>query len=453
MQVTPKSRRIVRAQNLIFICLLLAVVGSLAWLSTRYSIQSDWTAGGRRTLSPASVQMLGKIVGPVAVKAFVSDRVEARKHISELMNRYQRHKPDLSLEFVDPLKEPGQVREYEVTNDGELVIEYKGRRERLQAYDQNEQSITNALQRLARSGEQWLVFLDGHGERKPQGQANHDLEGWAKQLESKGFKIRPLNLGSTAQVPDNTTVLVIAGPQVDLLPGEVAAILGYVKQGGNVLWLNDPGPLRGLAPLAEQLGVSFQAGMIVDLTTQVLGIDNPAIAVVTNYLPHPITQDFALLTVFPLATAVDLKPPPEWEGKAFLQTSNRSWLEKGKLTGEVKYDAGVDKQGPLELGVALTRSAGEGDAGKEQRVVVLGDGDFLSNAYLGNVGNLDLGMNIINWLSQDEAFISIPAKTAPDSTLSLSMKQFWSLSVVFLLGVPLVLVGVGIMVWLRRRKR
>ena len=100
----------------------------------------------------------------------------------------------------------------------------------------------------------------------------------------------------------------------------------------------------------------------------------------------------------------------------------------GELKGEIQFDANTDERaGPLDIGVALTAAAPSEEAAAdasgtpphEQRVIVTGDGDFLSNTYLGNAGNLDLGLNMVHWLSHDDAFIDIRVKPAPDTTLEL----------------------------------
>lgn len=462
MQVTKRSRRLTRLNNVIFVALLLGVAGLLAWVSTRYNYQADWTANARHSLSPASVKLLRQAKGPITVTAFARDNRELRDHIREVIGRYQRYKADVGLGFVNPDTDPARAQAMGVTSDGEVVIDYAGRKEHLKPFELKEQNITNALQRLLRSGERWLVFLDGHGERSPHGEANHDLSLWVKQLEDKGFKTRSINLARTGSIPDNTTVLVISAPQVDLLPGEVKAIQDYVKRGGNLLWLGDPGPLHGLEPLAEELGVKFLPGIVVDLTTQLLGIQSAAIAAVTGYDADPVTKDFNLLTVFPLAAGLNVAAPRGWQADDFLKTGESSWVETGSLTsGKVQFNEKEDIRGPVTIGVTLTRTPEQASdktgaaaqTGKQQRVIVTGDGDFVANQYVGNVGNLDLGMNMINWLSEDEHFLDIPAKTAPDTSLQFSQLQKGVIGFGFWIGVPVLLLASGLTIWLRRRKR
>lgn len=458
MKVTKKSRRQIRLQNILFVTLFLGVIGMLAWLSTRYHYQADWTANGRNTLSAASVAVLKEIKEPLKVKVFVAETGPLKQRLGDVLRRYQRHKGDMQLEFINPDTDPELVRKLAITMNGEMVFEYQGRSEKVAAMD--EQSITNALQRLTRSEERWLVFLEGHGERSPFGQANHDLQTWARELEAKGIKLKGINLATQPVIPDNTAVLVIAGPQVNYLPGEVKLIEAYLQRGGNLLWLADPDGLRGLDAVAEQLGVALQPGVIVDPTTQMFSINNPTFAIVGDYGMHPVTQDFDVLTIFPMAAGVTLEAQRGWQGDGFLTTTAKSWSETGVLEGEISFNETRDIPGPLNIGVSVTRALDGGDGAKEagegqgrqQRVIVIGDGDFLSNAYLGNGGNLNLGMNIVNWLSSDDQLLAIPAKTAPDTSLNLSKTDSVIIGFGFLLVLPLLLLGSGLLIWLKRRK-
>jgi ABC-type uncharacterized transport system involved in gliding motility auxiliary subunit len=458
MQVTPRSRRLLRLNNWLFVVLLLAVAGLLGWLSTRYNYQADWTANGRHSLSEASVKLVKQIKGPLTVTVFARDNQEQRSQIRDFFDRYRRADKGIAFSFVNPDTDPARAQEMNVTSDGETVLEYNGRREHITLPDLNEQSVSNALQRLLRGGERWLVFLEGHGERQPQGQANRDLSLWVKQLTDKGFKTRSINLAKNPAIPDNTTILVIAGPQVDLLPGEVKAVQDYVGRGGNLLWLGEPDALHGLAPVAKQLGVMFLPGIVVDITAQQLGIQSAAIAAVTGYTPgDPVTKDFHLLTVFPLAAGLSGEAPKDWQRQVLLQTGPNSWVETGSLTsGQVSFSEKEDIRGPITIGVNLTHTLAGKDAktpGRQQRVIVTGDGDFLSNQYLGNVGNLDLGIDMVNWLSNDEDLLNISAKTAPDTHLRLSPTEAGVIGFGFWLVLPALLLGGGLSLWLRRRKR
>ena len=458
MRVTRKSRFQVVFQNAVFLLLFLAAVGLLAKLSTQYVYQADWTYGQRNSLSSASVKLLHTLDKPLAFTAFAREGSPLRDPLRRFVANYQRVKKDTTLKFVDTDTDPEAARVAGITVDGELEVEYAGRSEKLTQI--NEAELGNAIQRLARSAERYVVFLTGDGERDPLGQHNFDLGDMGKQLQDKGFKVESLNLAANPTIPQNTSLLVIAGPQVDVLPGMVGIVRDYVKRGGNLLWLADPGPLYGLEPLAKDLGVRLGAGTIVDPESQLFGISDPKIILVPKYAAESaITRDFTTATLFPAATAVDEDKNSNngWQADGFLQTLPRSWLETGKLEGNVKYDpARGDRLGPLSIGVSLTRAikaADKGGSPGEQRVVVTGDGDFLSNAYLGNGGNLTLGLNIFDWLAHDDSYISINPRPAPDLTLILSPFAQGIIGFGFLLALPLLLLTAGIGVWMRRRRR
>lgn len=477
MEANNKTRLFLRAQHTVFVVLLLAIIGLLAWLSTRYDYRADWTASGRNSLSPASIALLKRLHGPVTITAVARQQAPAalRPEISALVRRYQRHKPDISLHFLDPGSQPQEVRALGVRVEGEMVVGYQGRSEHIER--PSEQALSNTLQRLLRGGQRRLVFTTGHGERAPHGAANFDYGQWIRVLKQKGFTAQTLNLARHPAIPADTSVLVIAGPQVDFLPGEVRLIRDYVQHGGNLLWLHDPGPLHGLAPLAEALGVKFVPGVIVDPTAQQLGIPRADYAIVTGYGDQAIVKGFRYITLFPQAAGLQVTPPKGWQQADFLRTAADSWAETGPLSGTIRFDAGQDTRGPLTLGVALTRTltgpttdtthdAPANTVGKtnpktgadkptphHQRVVVLGDGDFLSNAILGNQGNLDLGERLVNWLAHDDEVIDIPARTAPDIKLSLDRTTWALVGLVFLAVLPLFLLVTGVTVWARRRKR
>jgi ABC-type uncharacterized transport system involved in gliding motility auxiliary subunit len=453
VKITRHARLLLRLQGLVFGVLFTGSILLLGWLSTQYVYQADWTAGARNTVSEETRRLLGEIPDPVSITAFVRADDLLEKQIRDLVGSYQRFKDDISLEFVNPDTAPERVRELGIASGGELVMHYQGRREHIQTL--SEQQLTNALLRLSRQEARWIVFLAGHGERAPAGETNHGLGIFGQELERKGLHVQTLSLVESG-IPANTHLLVIASPRVDLLPGEVDKLLAYVAQGGNLLWLAEPGAVHGLEPLAEQLDIGILPGTVVDATTQMFGIDNPSFAVITGYPNHAITSELNTVTVFPEAAALEINDTGSWTATPLLATLERSWTELGELEGQIQFDAdGDERAGPLDIGVVLTRSQpGEtADTAAEQRIVVIGDGDFLSNTYLGNAGNLGLGLNMVHWLSHDDSFIDIRIQSAPDRTLELGRIAQAVIGLGFFIGLPLTLLFSGIVIWLRRRRR
>ena len=353
---------------------------------------------------------------------------------------------NISLEIINPDISPDLVRKLKVTNYGEVVVEYEGRNEHIAQL--KEQTLTSTLQRLLRQGERQLLFISGHGERKPNGQANFDWNIFIQRLNKKGIQTGIIKLNETPHIP-NVSALVIVSPQISYLPGEVKIIVDYVNAGGNLIWVREPGDsLHGLQPLADMLGINFIPGTIVDPTAQMMNVNDPSFALVTSYPSHAITRDFQYMTIFPKAVSISHdKLTPKWDGTAFLKTVNRSWSETGELKGAVDYNADKDFVGPLTIGLALSRKEDK----NKQRIVILGDGDFLSNSYVGNQGNLNIGHNIINWVSNDDNFISIPSSSSVDSQIVITDLMGAIIGLLFLILLPLGLLISGGLVWHKRR--
>ena len=456
MKVTRRSRLLLRLQSLIFAVLFIAIIGMLAWLSTQYVYQADWTSGARNTISDGSRRLLDGMDQAVQITAYVREDELTRGQIKDLIGTYQRFKDDITLEFINPDLTPERVRELGIASGGEIVIRYRDRSEKIQTL--SEQHLTNALLRLTRQEERWIVFLTGHGERPSSGKTNHGLGAFSQELERKGLNIQAISLVKS-EIPSNTNLLVLASPRSALLPGEMDKLLSYIEKGGNLLWLSEPDSPPGLEPLAEQLGVNLLPGMVVDATTQMFGIENPTFVVITGYPRHDISNEMTKVTVFPEAAALETTDSAAWTAIPLLTTLEHSWTEIGEIEGEIRFDSDSDERaGPLDIGVILTRSLAdeteEADTSiPNQRVIVIGDGDFLSNTYLGNPGNLDLGLNIVRWLSHDDATIDIQVKSAPDTTLILGKVAQAVIAIGFLIGLPLLLLLTGIVIWLRRRRR
>ena len=444
-----------RLQNLIFIVLFVAVIGLLGWLSEQHSVQVDLTWGDRNSLTEASVNALKVLDKQITITAFVRDGNKAvHDIIKDLIERYQRHKQDIELTFLNPDLVPQLVREHGITVDGEILVQYGLRQETLQS--PSEKSLTQLLVKLAGSDNSFVTYLSGHGERDLLGMANHDLGDFGQQLEKRGFILKDLNLVKTPIVPTNTRVLVIGSPKTPFLEGELKLVEDFLAHGGNLLWLTEPDSDDGLTALASLLDMQRLPGQVVDATTRLFGINDPTFALAVDYPQHAISETLHSQTLFPQAAGFVIADESEWQAAAILQTLPRSWTELGDIEGDIRFDQDSEERaGPITIGVALQRQLDSEDGGPAvtQRVVVIGDGDFLSNTYLGNGQNLDLGAAIFQWLNHSDNLIDIGTVMAPDTQLNISRSGAIALLLAFLVILPLGLLGTGITIWFKRRRR
>jgi ABC-type uncharacterized transport system involved in gliding motility auxiliary subunit len=447
-------------KNIAYTLALLLAVIAVYILIAKFPLHLDLTRNTSNSLASSSVDTLQQLPGPINITMYANSKDaelgDIEQLVREFIGQYQRHKSDITLTFIDPTKNADAMRKVEIRGNREMVIEYKGRKEHLTLL--NEQSLTSALLRLAHSKNQKIMYLDGHGERKPEGNANHDLGEFGKKLKQNGFQLTSLNLALAQDVPANGGVLIISQPQIKLLPGEIDKVLRYVDNGGNLLWLIDAEPMQGLEKLASKLGLLLTPGTIIDPDAQRMNAPNNW-TVGASYPPHAITQHFNLITAFPYATPIgrderngqadnaDQIKSGAWQRNTLIEAASNGWVNRSPSLQKPRFDKDSDVHGPFSLAIALQRT----DNAREQRIVVVGSGSFLANAYVGNGGNLDLGINIINWLAREEHLITAQPRATLDSAISLSKNQLSIISVGFVIAAPLLLIIIGGLLWWRKK--
>jgi ABC-type uncharacterized transport system involved in gliding motility auxiliary subunit len=280
-------------------------------------------------------------------------------------------------------------------------------------------------------------------------------------------------LAQQGAVPDDASVVVVAGPKIDFFPNEIDALKKYLDKAGKLLLELDPPdkpesqPLTNLVALAHDWGVDVNDDIILDLSGmgRLVGTSE-VVPLAASYPAHPITERFRLATGYPLARSVTavMGGVNSHTAQAFVETSAQSVAksEPRKVLASkegIEIDESKDKHGPFAIAAAVsapsTATPPAGDATSapkpEARVVVFGDSDFAASAYLGIGGNRDLFMNTIGWLSQQENLISIRPKEADDRRITLTATQQNNIVWMSLLVIPGLIFGTGVYSWWRRR--
>ena len=428
----------------LFVVLMLVVAALAMYAAARFHYVADWTANARNSLSRPSVRIVRSLHAPVEIVAFAHG-AQIRQGLDALIAKYRRVDSDIHLKFVNPNKHPALVRRLNIGFNGELEIRYQGRTALVSS--PSESGITNALARLERTGIRRLTFLTGNGERKARDASGLGLSSWAGQLRARGFTVTSANISARAVAPQTAGVLVIADPRVRFLAGEVKTLEGFVKAGGNLLVMLEPGHAEGLSPLLKRLGVRLRKGYAVDPASSLLTGASPDFIAIRHYPNLGPVRGMHLVTVFPTAAALALTPVHGLKPVPVLATGADAWTEEARLTGLVSPPAGTSPS-VVTIGAALERPG----KNARQRLVVLGDSDFAANSYIGEGGNLALAMNLANWLAHDDAFINLPNRASPDLTLILTGPEEDVIAFGFLLVLPILLLGSALAVWWRRRR-
>jgi ABC-type uncharacterized transport system involved in gliding motility auxiliary subunit len=461
--------------SIVSIIVFLGILVAVNYLGTRQNKRWDFTANQVYSLSDQTIKILKELEEPVHVTVFErSDRQDVHR---DRLQEYQYQTTRLTTEFVDPDREPTRAGTAKIESLPTILFEHQGRVERVT--NSNEQDLTNALIKVVTGAARKVYFTQGHGEKDFNSTERSGLSAAVEQLKQDNFTVEQLVLIQQKAVPDDATIVVIAGPTTDFFPPEIEALTAYAARGGKVMVMLDPllkGPPQPLlSQFLAEWGIRAGTDVVLDASGmgQMLGTD-ASVPVAAQYPAHPITEGFRVITAFPMARSIT----PISGGangrtaQPLVNTSAQSWAEAdmaGLSTGkaEVAFNADQgDQQGPITLGAAVSAPATapppapSGDAAPaspdqerkpETRVVAVGDSDFASNMAIGISGNRDFFMNSMNWLSQQENLIAVRPRQPEDRRLTLTADQQNRIMILSLFIIPGLVFATGVYTWWKRR--
>ena len=476
---------------LLVIVLVLAILVLLNYFLSRHNFRLDFTEAKLHSLSDQSIQVLKNLKKDVQIKGFFRDGNYGRSKLEDLLKNYGYYSKKIKYEFIDPDKNPGLVKAYGITQDGTTILEASGKENRITT--STEEDLTNALIKATRESKKVIYFLEGHGEHSIEQTEDIGYSFAKDELQKLGYEAKKLTLALSETFPQDCALLVIPGPQKDLLPNELETIKNYIDRGGRVFFMADPEVAPGLAPYLSGFGVKLENDVVVDTISRLFGGDY-FMPVITEYETHDITRNFRYATFFPYARSVEpVEPKPEGITMSLLgKTSPNSWSERQLDQKQVVFNKEKDKQGPISLAVVATiqvkpeekkaetqeaaaekaepqQSAEQKKADekksdensleetpvaepkKEGRLAVFGDSDFASNRYYGLSGNGNFFLNAVNWLTEESDLISIQPRTSSPRTVQFTPSQGRLIFFVSVVILPLIILILGISVWLRRR--
>jgi hypothetical protein len=322
------------------------------------------------------------------------------------------------------------------------------------------------LLELTREGERTLCFVVGHGEHSPRD--IDERKGYSevgKALEFENFRIKTIDDVPQSGLPEECTVVVIAGPTKDLLPGEGDQLAQAVRTGARVLLMLDPEAPQSFVDFLASYGVRVSDDIVVEERNRFYGADSfmPRVPVFDR---ETFGNNLNTAAVFSLARTLlpGEESPPGSRVLLLAITGPDTWARVGEVPkdeDELQFRRDVDHPGPLPVGVMITGSTrrAEGAPPVEPiagKLIAFGDSDFPSNLYLNILGNKDLFMSSIAVLAEEPELVAMRAKSeipGPLSPLYLTAEQarriFWTAVII----VPGTIALLGIIFVSRRRAR
>jgi ABC-type uncharacterized transport system involved in gliding motility auxiliary subunit len=437
--------------SILMVLFFLAILGIVNFLASRHSIRWDMSENQNFTLAPQTYRVLRTLPREVTITVFTREKDPGYQAFKERLESYRQASTKLTVEFVDPEKQPKIAQNYGIFKTDTAIFESNG--QTIRVTSPSEVELTGALIRISKDTKKRIVFVEGHSERSVEDKERNGLSLAKESLTRQGYDIGAVSLLQEAAVPDNTTVLVLAGPRRAVTTEEQDRIRAYVEKGGHLLILVDPDTQTGLDPLLARWGLGLGPGVLVDLQDRLAQGDLTALLVRT-FTEHEITQDLTSAVLFPLARHItfDEQAGKDWDYVPLARTSANSWAESNMQGRVVSLSEKEDVKGPLSMAAALaSKNALEGDA-PHPAIVVIGNSTFATNAFFNFPGNSDFFLHTIGWLAEERDLISIAPKEPALRPFTPNPTQERALLYIQVIFLPLMTFLTGLMVWRKRRR-
>lgn len=456
------------------VVLLLGLIG-LQVSFIPHNVRWDLTPTKAMSLSPQTKALLSKLDREVRATLFFADSPDVYQALDDVLKRYATASPHFQYQVLFRERHLAVAQAYGVTHNNMITIEYDGQRKLVPLV--TEQRITQVLFQLIHRQRKTIYFSSGHGEKDPHD--NSPRQGYSEAavaLRNENFDVQTLQLGRESRIPQEATVVIVSGPQSDLLTEEIELLHSYIQRGGHVLLMIDPLPVPHLTAALARYGIKLTEDVVYDPENRLFGGDARSPLVSLYNLNVPIVNELRQNTIFPLVRSVDVisPPSPAITVTPFCSTGPGSWARYRSADiaprGAVEFEGTKARPGPIDIAVAVslpvngsttTTSAttlGLAMAPQHQaRIVVYGDSDFASNARLALLGNKDLFLNTVHWLAGEEQFMTerpsddeVSAKVSPVTLTAQAARQlFWLVAII----EPGVILLIGVMVSVYRKRR
>lgn len=400
-------------------------------LEKRDSLQQEW------------IEQIKKVEQPIKITAVIDDE-ENHDEIKRAVDILSQHHADIDLTFSSRQK-------LTVNSEfaGEFVAISVGKQQQNIAYPFNQTAkhvLTKLIVQLTTRSGHWINFIEGHGEASPFGKTSRDLSNFYNTLKSLGWPVAVQNLSRQPVISSNTKLLVIAASEERWLPSEIDSVMKYLHQGGNLLVLREQGDQLPAA-IEDFTQVAKVKGTLIDWQGYQSGTPHPAILIIDQVVEHPVNTGIKSFLAFPWSSGLRLKlAQPDYSQQPILVTHKGVWNEYNSQAETLSFDA---QQGELQQ--SFVSAFAISHLTNNQKMVVVGDASFMSDAAVNNYSNRQFSLNLISYLSSES--ITQENQEYRDNAIRVNTFGHWLFTWIFAFLLPSVFALVYLGIKLRARKQ
>jgi ABC-type uncharacterized transport system involved in gliding motility auxiliary subunit len=423
---------------------VLVLLNILVWY---HPLSVDLTASGRNEVSEESRRVLQQLDQPITLQQFGRT---SEPTVEALLRGFERETRRIRVEFVDVDRDRTLAQRYGVVKLGTVVVASGEKFRKVE--DANEQALITAIVQATSDQNHLVCFVTGHGERGLADAGPGGLALLAATLAAGNYRTEPISLLEGPRRSD-CAAIVIAGPTQPLSAPELKHLDAYYEAHGRIAVLLEPDPAPALADWLRPRGFEPGSGAIIDASGAGQSVGGgPRTPLGLKYHDHPVTRGFEIATMYDGARPLRVIDYPDFGGTpiALAETSSRSFATT-RTDPSPMLKQGIDAAGPLILSGAIA-AGGRGRQDRETRLVVFGDTDFVSNAWIRRQGNRDFFLRTLAWLIGEAEATLVSVGGRENRRIELTQSTRAWMYIVNVGVLPLMPLLAGILVYLRAKR-
>lgn len=426
------------------------------------------------SISDQTTKRIGALKQDVEITWIAREGTEDET-IGKLLDRYKNMSKHISVKTLDPDIYPTVVQQYTDSASNNSLVVVSGERSRYLDYYEiyehdyeyseyyynytvtdirfaGESVLTSAIHYVTSESIPKVYVLVGHGEIA--------LPDWiSTALNRENIETVSLTIPDNGVIPEDADAIMLCDPQQDLTAEERDGLLAYLKAGGKMFFISAPlqeGSLPNLSEVLAYYGVRAAQGIVIE-TDQSHFVQGMPFCLMPALSSHGITDplttnNYRVMMTVAHGLTVDENLRSGLSVTELMTTSEGAFCKTAGYALKNYDKEEGDLNGPFALGVAISEAVGE----EETQIVWLSSTmifDENMNQQISG-GNLNLFLNSVNWMCQkDENTLTIRAKSLADGYLTLDGATVTVLSLVIVGVIPLTYLCIGIVTWLRRRRK
>lgn len=468
-----KSRTFKYGTNsIVLIAVVIAIAVVLNVLVGMAGVKWDLTPNKLYSIGDTTKKILEELDKDVIIYGLFDETklsTSADKEFVDLLEQYAKY-PHVEARYVDPDKNPGILKEidpHDTLKDVQksvFIVKSGNKLRSLSYYDlfstyfdqstfkthvtgsKAESGFTGAIKYVTADYTPTIYFTTGHDEKD----VDKSFSYLKEQLVNNNFDVKSINLLIEGTIPEDAEILVVASPQKDLTINERDIIKEYLRNGGKAIFMFDYLELNPQFAQLENILMDFNVGINYDKVkendeSRYLP-QNPYAILADVKSSKVISRDYGV--ILPNSRSINILK----NIKDYVEPISVAVTSSEAIGEQVDKSKGGDITGPLNIAVAVEHTGWY----EISKIAVIGNSTFIEDSASNALGpfftnSLVFFLDIVNWMYEVKDDVIIAPKTYTMQYLDITASQARYTGLAVVVGLPLIILGMGVFVYLRRR--